>query len=104
MQSLDSLHLMGTCVPMVIYQVFHNRWILFSILGIMGHLFIIHPAIMHHVASCTDLENTVNSVFEAIKNRTIRSNINYEYPLQDAVKAHIGLAGGNIQGATVLIS
>ncbi|MCY4149647.1 MAG: quinone oxidoreductase [Gammaproteobacteria bacterium] len=103
MQSLDCLRPMGTCVAYGHVSGPPEPIDIIQDLGHRGSLFITRPAIMHYVAKREDLENAASSVFEAIKNRTIRSNINYEYPLRDAVIAHKGLESGETQGATILI-
>ena len=72
-------------------------------LGRRGSLFITSPAIMHYVEKRSDLERTAWDLFKAIGDGILDANINYEYALKDAVKAHEALESGKTLGATVLI-
>ena len=58
---------------------------------------------MHYVAKREDLEWTARDLFKAIGNNILDANINYEYALKDAVKAHEAIESGTTIGATVLI-
>jgi len=42
-------------------------------------------------------------LFQAIGDGILDANINYEYPLKDAAKAHQAIESGTTLGATVLI-
>ena len=58
---------------------------------------------MHYVAKRSDLELTAQALFKAIGEGILDANVNYEYPLKDAAKAHEALESGTTFGATVLI-
>ena len=58
---------------------------------------------MHYVAKRADLEWTARDLFKAIGDGLLEANINYEYALKDAVKAHESIETGKTLGATVLI-
>jgi NADPH2:quinone reductase len=58
---------------------------------------------MHYVAKRSDLEWTARDLFKAIGDGILESNINYEYALKDAVKAHKAIESGKTLGATVLV-
>ena len=58
---------------------------------------------MHYVAKRSDLEFTANGLFNAISAGILDANINYEYPLKEAVKAHEAIESGKTIGATVLL-
>ena len=58
---------------------------------------------MHYVARRSDLGWTANDLFKAIGDGILDANINYQYPLKDAVKAHEAIESGETLGATVLI-
>ena len=58
---------------------------------------------MHYVAQRSDLESTAGGLVKAIGGGILDANINHEYPLKDAVKAHEALESGSTLGATVLI-
>jgi len=58
---------------------------------------------MHYLAKRSDLESTAQDLFKAISDGVIDANINYEYPLKDAVQAHQAIESGTTLGATLLI-
>ena len=72
-------------------------------LGRRGSLFITRPAIMHYMAKRNDLEWTANDLFNAISKGVIKSNVNYEFSLKDAVKAHESIESGKTEGSIILI-
>ena len=102
-QSLDSLRPMGVCAAYGHVSGPPDPVDVIQDLGRRGSLFITRPAIMHYVAKRADLEMTANGLFDAIGRGLIDANINYEYPLKDAVAAHQAIEGGGTLGATVLI-
>ena len=102
-QSLDSLRPMGVCAAYGHVSGPPDPIDIIQDLGRRGSLFITRPAIMHYVAKRADLEMTANALFKAIGAGILDANINYEYPLKDAVKAHEAIESGNTLGATVLI-
>jgi NADPH2:quinone reductase len=55
------------------------------------------------VAKRSDLEWTARDLFKAIGDGIIEANINYEYALKDAVKAHEAIESGKTLGAAVLV-
>ena len=102
-QSLDSLRLMGVCAAYGHVSGPPEPVDIIRDLGRRGSLFITRPAIMHYVAKRSDLESTAGGLFKAIGDGILDANINYEYPLKDAVKAHEALESGSTLGVTVLI-
>ena len=58
---------------------------------------------MHYVAKREDLVMTADALFKAIGDGILSANINYEYPLKDAVAAHTAIESGTTLGATVLL-
>ncbi|NRG19133.1 quinone oxidoreductase [Rhizobiales bacterium] len=101
--SLDCLRLMGVCAAYGHVSGPPDPVDIIQDLGRRGSLFITRPAIMHYVAKRTDLEWTARDLFKAIGDGILNANINYEYPLRDAVQAHKAIESGNTLGATVLI-
>ena len=102
-QSLDSLRPMGVCAAYGHVSGPPDPIDIIQDLGRRGSLFITRPAIMHYVAKRADLEMTAIALFKAIGSGILDANINYEYPLKDAVKAHEAIESGKTLGATVLI-
>ena len=101
--SLDSLRLMGVCAAYGHVSGPPDPIDIIQDLGRRGSLFITRPTIMHYVAKRTDLERTARDLFKAIGDGILDANINYEYPLKDAAKAHEAVESGITLGATVLI-
>ncbi len=102
-QSLDCLRPMGTCAAYGHVSGPPDPIDIIQDLGRRGSLFITRPAIMHYVAKRSDLEWTANDLFRAIGDGVLDANINYEYPLKDAVQAHQAIESGATLGATVLV-
>ena len=102
-QSLDCLRPMGVCAAYGHVSGPPDPIDIIEDLGKRGSLFITRPAIMHYLAKRSDLESTARDLFKAIDNGIIDANINYEYPLKDAVLAHQAIESGTTLGATLLI-
>jgi NADPH:quinone reductase-like Zn-dependent oxidoreductase len=102
-QSLDSLRPMGVCAAYGHVSGPPDPIDIIQDLGRRGSLFITRPAIMHYVAKRSDLEWTARDLFKAIGDGVLEANINYEYALKDAVKAHGAIESGKTLGATVLV-
>ena len=101
--SLDSLRPMGVCAAYGHVSGPPDPIDVIQDLGRRGSLFITRPAIMHYVEKRSDLEWAARDLFNAIGDGTVQANINYEYPLADAVLAHQAIESGTILGATVLL-
>jgi len=102
-ESLDCLRPMGICAAYGHVSGPPEPIDVIKDLGQRGSLFITRPAIMHYVAKRADLEFTANGLFNAISSGILNPNINYEYPLKEAVKAHEAIESGKTMGATVLL-
>lgn len=102
-RSLDSLRLMGVCAAYGHVSGPPDPVDIIQDLGRRGSLFITRPAIMHYVEKREDLEMTANALFKAIGDGLLDANINYEYDLKDAVKAHQVIESGTTLGASILL-
>ena len=102
-ESLDCLRPMGVCAAYGHVSGPPDPIDIIEDLGKRGSLFITRPAIMHYLAKRADLESTARELFKAIDDGVIDANINYEYPLKDAVQAHKAIESGTTRGATLLI-
>lgn len=102
-ESLDCLRPMGVCAAYGHVSGPPDPIDIIEDLGKRGSLFITRPAIMHYLAKRSDLESTAQDLFKAIDDGVIDANINYEYPLKDAVQAHKTIESGTTLGATLLI-
>ena len=102
-QSLDCLRPMGMCAAYGHVSGPPDPVDIIKDLGARGSLFITRPAIMHYVAKRADLEATANELFDVIGKGVIRADIEREYPLADAVKAHEAIESGTTTGASILV-
>ena len=102
-KSLDCLRPMGVCAAYGHVSGPPDPVDIITDLGARGSLFITRPAIMHYVAKRADLVATADAVFTAIRNAVLNANVNYEYPLREAVAAHKAIESGSTLGATVLL-
>lgn len=102
-KSLDCLRPMGVCAAYGHVSGPPDPVDIITDLGARGSLFITRPAIMHYVAKRADLVATADALFAAIRDGVLNANVNYEYPLQDAVAAHKAIESGTTLGAAVLL-
>lgn len=72
-------------------------------LALRESIFITRPGVTYSIKGRTDLEQSVNSLFEAIRQGIFTPKVNYEIPLKDAPEAHRALENGLTSGATVLL-
>ncbi len=102
-RSLDCLRLMGVCAAYEHVSGPPDPIDVIQDLGRRGSLFITRPAIMDYVAKRSDLEWAARDLFRALGDGVLDANVNYEYPLRDAVRAHEAIESGSTIGATVLM-
>ena len=102
-QSLDSLRPLGVCAAYGHVSGPPDPIRVIEDLGQRGSLFITRPAIMHYLAKRADLEWAAQDLFKAIGDGVLDANLNYEFPLKDAVEAHKAIESGKTLGATVLV-
>jgi NADPH:quinone reductase len=74
----------------------------FGILGAKGSLYVTRPTLMTYVAKRADLVATANDLFDVVAKGIVKININHEYALKDAVKAHADLEGRKTTGSIIL--
>lgn len=102
-KSLNCLRPMGVCAAYGHVSGPPEPVDIIKDLGARGSLFITRPAIMHYVAKRSDLLATAEALFDAIRTGVVKADINYRYPLKDAIAAHQAIESGSTLGATVLL-
>ena len=102
-KSLDCLRLMGVCAAYRPVSGPPGPVEVVEVPGARGSPFITRAAIMHYVRRRSDLEWTARVLFQAIGDGILDANLNYEYPLADAVGAHCAIESGTTLRAAVLI-
>jgi NADPH2:quinone reductase len=68
-----------------------------------GSLFLTRPTLFDYVADPDEQQELANALFERVLEGVIKINVNYEFPLADAIKAHQILESGITTGSIVLI-
>lgn len=58
---------------------------------------------MHYVVKCSDFEWPARDLFKVIGGGVLKANINYEYALKAAIKAHEKIQSGKALGSTFLV-
>ena len=102
-KSLDCLRLLGVCAAYGHASGPPEPVDIIQDLGARGSLFITRPAYLHYMAEREQMVAATDVLFQTIRDGIIVPNINYEYPLEDAVKAHQTIERGTTTGASVLL-
>jgi len=74
-----------------------------ALLAQKGSLILTRPTLMDYVATHEQLVASTNDVFKQIQQGVLKPNVNQEFALQDAAKAHRALEAGKTKGQTLLI-
>ncbi|WP_428696843.1 quinone oxidoreductase family protein [Stappia sp.] len=74
-----------------------------GLLGPKGSLFATRPTLFSYIASRADLEQTAGDLFDVVRSGDVKIQVNQEYALSDAVRAHQDLQGRKTTGTTVLV-
>jgi NADPH2:quinone reductase len=73
-----------------------------GLLAQKGSLFVTRPTLATYTAKREDLLAGAAEVFDLVRRGVLKANLNQEYPLQDAAKAHRELEARRTTGASVL--
>jgi NADPH2:quinone reductase len=73
------------------------------LLSAKGSIFVTRPTLMDYTAERKDLEASARALFNIVKSKKVKIEINQTYPLKDAAKAHRDLEGRKTTGSTILI-
>jgi len=72
-------------------------------LGLRGSLFVTRPALMHYLASRSDLLAAADQLFEALRAGWISIQVNQIHALREAAEAHRAIEERRTTGSTVLL-
>jgi len=72
-------------------------------LAAKGSLFITRPTLFHYTATVEELDRTAGELLELVEQGLIRIEINQEFPLEDAARAHRELEARRTTGSSVLL-
>lgn len=73
-----------------------------QLLAQKGSLFITRPTLATYSAKREDLQEAAAEVFDLVRRGVLKVNVNQEYPLREAARAHRDLEGRRTTGSTVL--
>lgn len=74
-----------------------------AILAQKGSLFATRPVLAHHVGTRKELLEASEELFDMVKNKRVRINVNQTYPLSAAATAHRDLEERKTTGSTVFL-
>lgn len=74
-----------------------------GLLGKKGSLFLTRPTLFDFIADYESLAKMADELFAVVKSNIVKIEINQEYPLSDAAKAHTDLEARKTTGSTILI-
>lgn len=74
-----------------------------GLLGKKGSLFLTRPTLFDFIADHESLSKMADELFAVVKSNVVKIEINQEYPLADAAKAHADLEARKTTGSTILI-
>jgi len=101
-QSLDCLRTRGT---LVLFGQSSGKVEPFdpALLQGKGSLFLTRPTLLDYTARREDLLNCASELFDVLQSGAVKADINQEYPLSEAQRAHEDLEGRRTTGATLLL-
>jgi NADPH2:quinone reductase len=101
-QSLDCLRVRGT---LVLFGQSSGKVEPFDpgALSGKGSLFLTRPTLFHYTASREDLLHCASELFDVLQSGAVKADINQEYPLSEAQRAHEDLEGRRTTGASLLL-
>lgn len=74
-----------------------------ALLAGKGSLFITRPTLFHYTATVKDLDQTAGELIDLVQKGLIRIEINQEFPLEEAARAHRELESRKTTGSSVLL-
>jgi NADPH2:quinone reductase len=72
-------------------------------LGVRGSLMITRPALSHYMSNRSEIDAAAQSLFEAVAQRVIASNVVETFPLREAAAAHKFIGGRKTTGSIVML-
>ena len=74
-----------------------------AVLSAKGSLFLTRPTLFNYTASREDLLHCASELFDVLQKGVVKADINQEYPLSEAQRAHEDLEGRRTTGASLLL-
>jgi NADPH:quinone reductase len=74
-----------------------------GVLAQKGSLYLTRPTLVTYTAKREDLVKSARELFDVVKKKIVKIQVNQTYPLREAAQAHRDLEGRKTTGSTVLI-
>ena len=98
-RSLDCLRLVGMCAAYGQASGVPDPIDLVKDLGVRGSLMITRPALSHYLSNRNEIDAAAKSLFEAVAQGVVSSNVVKIFPLREAAAAHKFIGGRKTTGS-----
>src|SRR2546421_1126625 len=102
-RSLDCLRLLGMCAAYGQASGVPDPIDLVKDLGVRGSLMITRPALSHYLSDRSQIDAAAKSLFDAVAQGVVASNVVKTLPLREAAAAHKFIGGRKTTGSIVML-
>jgi NADPH:quinone reductase-like Zn-dependent oxidoreductase len=102
-RSLDCLRPVGMCAAYGHASGVPDPIDLIEDLGVRGSLMITRPVLTHYMSTRSEIDTAANSLFDAITQGVVTSNVAKTFPLREASAAHKFIEGRKTTGSIVML-
>jgi NADPH:quinone reductase-like Zn-dependent oxidoreductase len=102
-RSLDCLRPVGMCAAYGHASGVPDPIDLIEDLGVRGSLMITRPVLTHYMSTRSEIDAAANSLFDAITQGVVTSNVAKTFPLREASAAHKFIEGRKTTGSIVML-
>jgi len=102
-RSLDCLRLVGMCAAYGQASGVPDPINLIEDLGVRGSLIITRPALSHYMSNRSEIDAAAKSLFDAVAQGVVASNVVKTFPLREAAAAHKFIGGRKTTGSIVML-
>ena len=102
-RSLDCLRRVGMCAAYGQASGVPDPINLIEDLGVRGSLFITRPVLSHYMSNRSEIDAGAKSLFDAVAQGVVASNVVKTFPLREAAAAHKFIGGRKTTGSIVML-
>src|SRR6195256_4798352 len=102
-RSLDCLRPAGMCAAYGQASGVPDPIDLVKDLGVRGSLMITRPALSHYMSTRSEIDTAAKSLFDAVAQGVVASNVVKTFPLREAAAAHQFIGGRKTTGSIVML-
>ena len=102
-RSLDCLRLVGMCAAYGQASGVPDPINLIEDLGVRGSLMITRPVLSHYMSNRSEIDAGAESLFNAVAQGVVASNVVKTFPLREAAAAHNFIGGRKTTGSIVML-